>query len=85
MNTANMEKGTEEWNGKSHAHDRPTDQAVNIAKIQIRLPLGHTIGTVRRPMSLSPISSRKSWAWIVEKMIEALMTKETVVCMVMVD
>jgi len=79
MNTANTEKGTEKWNGKSYAHDRPTDQAVKITKIQIRLPLGHTIRTVRRPKSLSPISSRKSWAWIVEKMIRALMTKETTV------
>jgi len=85
MNTPNMVKGTEKWNDKSHAHDRPTDQAVNIAKIQIRLPLGHTIGTVRRPMSLSPISSRKSWAWIVEKMIRALMIKETVFRVVIVD
>ena len=85
MNTPKMEKGTEKWNGKPHARDRPTDQAVSIAKIQIRLPLGHTIGIVRRPMSPSPISSRKSWAWIVEKMIRALITKEIVFRAVMVD
>jgi hypothetical protein len=59
-----------------HAHDKPTDHAVNIARIQTRLASGHTIGIVRRPMSLSPTSSRKSWAWIVEKIMRALTANE---------
>ena len=68
-----------------HAHDKPTDQAVKIARIQTRLPSGHTIGIVRRPMSLSPTSSRKSWAWIVEKIIRALTANEIKVREVIVD
>lgn len=85
MKNANAQKGTEKWAVKSYAHDRPTDQAINTTKIQTRLLLGHNIGIVRRPMSLSPFSSRKSWVWIVEKMIRALVRKDIVVGIDIVD
>jgi hypothetical protein len=56
-----------------------------IARIQTRLPLGHTIGIVRRPISLSPTSSRKSWAWIVEKIMRSLTANDIKVRVVIVD
>src|SRR5579863_3419229 len=85
MKTANAQKGTEKYVVNSHAHDRPHDQAVNTTKIQTRLPLGHSIGIVCRPISLSPISSRKSCAWIVEKIIRVLITKVIVIRVDIVD
>ena len=54
MMTANMQRGTEKWYAKSHAHIRLTDQVNNIEKLPLRLAVGHTIGTAYRPMSLSP-------------------------------
>ena len=85
MKTANMQKGTEMGYARPHTHDIPTDQAAKIVNIEIRLPIGHTIGMVRRAICLSPTWSRKSWDCIVDKIMRLLTATEVAVRVVSLD
>ena len=85
MKIAHMQKGTEKRCARSHASDRPTDQVVIITSIEIRLPVGHTMARVRRPVFSSPTRSRKSWDWMVEKTMRLLTATEIAVRVVSLD
>lgn len=85
MKAAHMQKGTEKRWARSHARDRPTDQVVMITSIEIRLPIGHASGSVHRPIFSSPTRSRKSWDWMVEKMMRLLTATEITVRVASLD